>query len=516
MGEQFENMTVIELRNYAREHHIPLPAGVNKQGIIERLKAASEENGEPENESGSVSSAQPDPQPAAPARQRTASIIADDGEYDYEDGDLAYRQPPRAPQQTVYTQRPAAPAKPAESARPAAGAKQDVLSTISSKAPAFNIEGVRAWHNPKSFQQSPSYNSGGYQQPAARQGWNKTGPAPSAGPHTDQRMTQARPGFQPAGAAAEMQARTPEDGHAAYGADSRYLKDYHAVQKITMPELLAEGEFMDQQGILSLEEDGSGRMYDERYPRRSRPVYISHTQIRRYSLREGDWIAGKTKAIRGADGRRLMVYIERVNGEAADDLKDRADFLNLDVITPKTPVLTEGGKKSPLRFGHRALLTLRAEDDGRAVLCRLAGAVQQAHEEDVRCVVLSLGKTPEEGQALTDQCPCPCLPVDIALDGEQQLREARGVLERAKRLAESGRKAVVLLDSLPALIGLADETGSSLFVSSFFGTGRALKNGGSVTVIALVRAEDAECPGLKKLQSFVSLNVPADQLVPED
>ena len=516
MGEQFESMTVIELRNYAREHHIPLPAGVNKQGIIEKLKAASEDSTETENESGSVPPAQPAAQPAAPARQRTASIIADDGEYDYEDGDLAYRQPPRASQQTVYSQRPAAaaPAKPAESARPSAGAKADVLSTISSKAPAFNIEGVRAWHNPKSFQQSPSYNAGGYQQ-SARQGWNKPGMAQSAGAHTEQRMAQARPGYQPAGGAAEPPARMPEDSHASYGADSRYLKDYHAVQKITMPELLAEGEFMDQQGILSLEEDGSGRMYDERYPRRSRPVYISHTQVRRYSLREGDWITGKTKAIRGADGCRLMVYIEQVNGEAADDLKDRPDFLNLEVAAPKTPVLSEGGKKSPLRFGHRAVLTLRAEDDGKALICRLAGAVQQAHE-DVHCIVVTLGQTPEEGQALTDQCPCPCLPVDIAAEGERQLREVRSVLERAKRLAESGRKAVILLDSLPALTGLADETGSSLFASSFFGTGRALKNGGSVTVVGLVRAEDAECPGLKKLQSCVSLTAAADQLVPED
>ena len=82
MGEQFESMTVIELRNYAREHHIPLPAGINKQGIIEKLKAASEDSTETENESGSVPPAQPAAQPAAPARQRTASIIADDGEYD--------------------------------------------------------------------------------------------------------------------------------------------------------------------------------------------------------------------------------------------------------------------------------------------------------------------------------------------------------------------------------------------------------------------------------------------------
>jgi hypothetical protein len=138
MSERFETMTVIELRDYAREHHIPLPAGINKQGIIDKLKAsvqpeaAAEESGTPAEEPKA---------PAPAARPRTASIIADDSDYDYEDGDLSYRQPPRVTPQPTYTQRPAAaaPARPAEPARPAA-AKPDVLSTISSKAPAFNLK----------------------------------------------------------------------------------------------------------------------------------------------------------------------------------------------------------------------------------------------------------------------------------------------------------------------------------------------------------------------------------------
>ena len=161
MSEQFETMTVVELREYAREHHIPLPAGINKQGIIERLKEVSRQESVKESAEPAPEERAPAP---APARQRTASIIADDSDYDYEDGDLAYRQP-RVPQQTIYTQRPAATiqAKPTDrsSAAPKPE-KPDVLSTISSKAPAFNIDGVRAWHNPKSFQQSGSYNYRNY------------------------------------------------------------------------------------------------------------------------------------------------------------------------------------------------------------------------------------------------------------------------------------------------------------------------------------------------------------------
>ncbi len=505
MSEQFETMTVVELREYAREHHIPLPAGINKQGIIDRLKEVSRQESVKE-------SAEPAPEeraPAsAPARQRTASIIADDSDYDYEDGDLAYRQP-RVPQQTIYTQRPAATiqAKPAD--RPSAAPKPekpDVLSTISSKAPAFNIDGVRAWHNPKSFQQSGSYNQGGYQQPSARQGWTKPAPAQAA-----ERPSQGRPGYQAGSGIPEAPARTAEEAHAQFAGDSRYLKDYHTVQKTTLPELLAEGEFVDQQGVLSLQADGSGLMLDERQPRRILPVYITHTQVRRFALREGDLISGKTKAVRGSDGYRLMVYIERVNGEAAEDLKDRPDFLSLDVIVPKTPVQTDEGKKSAIRFGQRVLLVCGEDEDGLALLDRLAGSIQQANE-DVHCILLSLGRSPEESQAFMDQASCPCLSVDSAADTDRQTKKVRGVLERAKRLAESGRKAVLLVDSLTALEELAEDAASPVRASVFFGTGRAFKNGGSVTVIGLIREKDAELPAITRLARFASATLQGDQV----
>lgn len=506
MSERFETMTVIELRDYAREHHIPLPAGINKQGIIEKLKASVQQEAAAE-DGGRPAAEAPAPVPAA--RQRTASIIADDSDYDYEEGDLSYRQPPRVTPQPTYTQRPAAaPVRQAEPARPAVS-KPDVLSTISSKAPAFNIDGVRAWHNPKSFQQGGTYNQGGYQQPSARQGY-KPAQSQSVSQHQEQRPAQTRPGVQSAGAVQEPPARM-EDSRPSYGTDSRYLKDFYAVQKTTLPELLAEGEFVDQQGVLCLEKNGSGLMMDERHPRRSRPVYISHTQVRRFGLREGDLIAGKTKTIRGAEGSRLMVYLEKVNGEAAEDVKDRPDFLGLDVAAPKTPVALEGSRKSALRFGQRVLLLLNGEEDGRALISRLAGEIQQANEDTV-CLLLSLGQSPEDGQVFMEQAGCPCLSVDAAADLEQQVREVRTVLERAKRLAENGRKAVVLVDSLTEVAELAEEALSPQRAVAFFGTGRALKNGGSVTVIGLVRENDMDLPCIRKLQRYASLTLRADQL----
>lgn len=509
MSEQFESMTVIELRSYAREHHIPLPAGVNKQGIIDILKKAAEQTGSGQN--GQPPAEQAAPQETPPARKRTASIIADDGDYD--DEELTYRQPPRPQQQTLFTQRqPSAPspARTPEGARPAAGGKPDVLSTISSKAPVFNIEGVRAWHNPKSFQQGGTYNGGGYQQQPARQGWSKPGTGQGGASHTDQRPSSGgRTPLQPNGGAADVAPRAAEESRAPYGGDSRYLRDYHAVQKITLPELLAEGEFEDQQGVLSLEPDGSGLLYDERHPSRSRPVYIAHTQVRRFALREGDLISGKTKAIRETDGSRLMVYIEKVNGTQTDDLKDRPEFLNLEVGVPKEPIRLNTAEQTPLCFGQRILIRV---SDGAAepeLIARLAETVCAAHQ-DADCILLGLTCTPEEGQAFMDRACCPALSVDIAQTAARKADAVRSALERAKRLAESGRKAVLLTDSLAMLDELESGTVSS---GVFFGTGRALKNGGSVTVIGLMRDDEAELPGMKKLLRLASADIPADQLL---
>ena len=489
MSEQFENMTVVELRNYAREHQIPLPAGINKQGIIDKLKASQAKE-----------TAEEEKPAAAPVqqRQRTASIIADDDDAEYESGDLSYRQPPRAPQQTVYTQRPAAaPAKPAEASRPAQTGKADVLSSISSKAPAFNIDGVRAWHNPRSYQQS------NYQQSGARPTWNSK-PAPQQPAPHEQRPAAARPAAQPPAGAQDPQGRPAEEQHTVYAAENRYLKDYHSVQHVTLPELLAEGEFETQQGVLRLEEDGSGLLRVIDQAKTKRLIYVSNTQIRRFSLREGDLLSGKTKAIRTGEGMRLMVYIEQVNGVPVEELKERPEFLNLPVAAPKA---RPAG--AAWCFGQRILLSVEAEDPD--ALLRAADAVRQADPE-AECILLTVDRAPEDSQKLADRSGWSVYAADIAQEIRHQLRTARCALERAKRVAENGRRAVLLIDSLPRLEALAESVRSSLRASVFFGTGRALQNGGAVTVFGAVSGEEEGLSCVGQLRRYASGELSADQL----
>ena len=434
MSEQFDNMTVAELRAYAREHHISLPTGINKQGIIDKLKASAvqvrlEDEIPPE----------PAPRAAEPQRTRTASIIADDDdEADSYGDEITFRPLPRS-QQTVYTQRPAPAPKPAEPARTPA-AKPDVLSTISSKAPAFNIDGVRAWHNPKSFQQNTGY--GSPQNGSARTGWNK----PSA-PAAQHQAPQSRPGALAGQPQQDPVPHTAEDVHVPSAADGRYLKDFQTIQKMTLPELLSEGEFEARQGILSLNPDGSGLLDAETSLRSSCPVYISHTQVRRFSLREGDLIAGKTKALRDSAECRLMVYIEQINGIPADELKDRPDFLSMPVILPQAPMALPLSTDRRFCFGQRILLTAKAPGGGAGILARIAEALHSPGQR-VSCILLSVDRSPEEGQTLAEECRCPVIVPDIGAPLKEQAHTARRALERARRLAEGGESAVLLVDSL--------------------------------------------------------------------
>ena len=477
MSNAFENMTVVELRAYAREHHIPLAAGINKQGIIEKILSS-------ENQVSMIDAAEParaaEETPAsAQARPRTAFIVTDDGE---EDEDiLSYRQPARPAQPVTYTQKPAAD-------RPKPSSRQDVLSTISSKAPAFNIEGVRAWHNPRSFQQNTNY--GNYPQ-GGKPSYKPQQPA--AAPHTEQLPGRAgAPAHQ--GPQAGDAPRSPfnqEEAHYSGAADSRFLKDYHAAQKMTLPELLAEGEFEEREGVLALQEEGDGLLYPAAGGAVRERVYISHTQVRRFSLREGDLIIGRTKATRDRTDVQLMVYIEKINGIPVAERGAVPEYFDMPAEAPGKAVplpaddpLFAGTQTVSLCYGQRVLIRLPEGFDPDSLIKKLISLIGQADPE-AACLLLRVHGKPESGFA---DAACTVISADMAEYRKDQVRKISHAMERVKRMAENGRRVFFLIDSLDALTGLLDVPGSELSPFSCSALGRALSGAGSVTTLTFAGA----------------------------
>ena len=142
MSEQLESLSVLELRQKAKELGVKLGAGINKQGIIEKLQAAM--GGSPAEQPEAAAPASDAPE-AAPRPVRSAVLITDD-EMEEDEDDIPVLTPnpallssvPRAPR----------PAAPTGAAAPATSS----LASISAKAPAFTMEGSRAWHNPRAYQ----------------------------------------------------------------------------------------------------------------------------------------------------------------------------------------------------------------------------------------------------------------------------------------------------------------------------------------------------------------------------
>ncbi len=160
MSEKFESMSVIELRQKAKEMGVKLGAGINKQGIVAKLTEAAEAA----RGSMAADAAPPAPVPEAPVRPiRSAAIITDDEEADEEDVPVLTPNP-------VLQAAPRSPGRTAPVPTGADAPSGSSLSTISAKAPAFTMEGSRAWHNPRAYQGANSYQ----RTPSAPQGW--TGP----------------------------------------------------------------------------------------------------------------------------------------------------------------------------------------------------------------------------------------------------------------------------------------------------------------------------------------------------
>jgi transcription termination factor Rho len=230
-------------------------------------------------------------------------------------------------------------------------------------------------------------------------------------------------------------------------------------------------------------------------------VYVSASQARRCELRPGDEVSGPARSPRRGERHRALVHVDRVNGSEPLAV-ERPDFDELTPIIPKrrVPLDREGTDVliravdllAPLAFGQR-VLAMAAPRSGRTTLLRrLAAAV--AALEGVELIVLTIDERPEEATAWREALPGAEIAAATAeLAPADQVRMAELALERARRRAESGANAVLIVDSLSRL---AVASGAPAEVKRLFGSGRDLaeEEAGSLTVIATV-VEGAEDEG---------------------
>ena len=292
------------------------------------------------------------------------------------------------------------------------------------------------------------------------------------------------------------------------------LKKQDLVFRLLQAETERHG-YIFSAGVLEIVDDGFGFLRQERFVRQGRPlpgaidVYVSQTQIRRFGLRTGDMVSGQVRPPKDSEKFYGLLRVEAVNGLDPEAAKRRPHFDSLTPIFPnKMFVLeTDAGNITgrmidliaPIGRGQRGLVVAPPKAGKTMVLKTIANSLT-ANYRDIHLMIALIGERPEEVTDMERSVNAEVISSTFDEPPEAHTRVAEMVLERAKRLVESGRDVVVLLDSITRLSRAYNltVTSSGRTLSGgldpnalnppkrFIGAARNIEEGGSLTIVATV------------------------------
>ena len=267
------------------------------------------------------------------------------------------------------------------------------------------------------------------------------------------------------------------------------------------------------EGILELSEDGFGFLRFDNFLTSSKDIYVSPTQIRRFGLRTGDKILGISRKPRGTEKFGALLYVKEVNGLDPMTAKRRPWFDSLTPIFPDEKIVLENSSidlstrvmdlVAPIGRGQRGLIVAQPKAGKTVLLKKIAASVEDKYP-DIELIVLLVDERPEE---VTDMKRSlrhsEVIYSTFDEETKHHVKVAQMVIERAKRLAESGKDVMILLDSITRLARAYNmevpasgrtlsgglDPGALHPPKKFFGTARNLEEGGSVTILATALVE---------------------------
>ena len=268
------------------------------------------------------------------------------------------------------------------------------------------------------------------------------------------------------------------------------------------------GDFADGAGMLEIQPDGYGFLRAENCLPGPRDVYISIAQIRRFGLRPGDYVEGKTRPQREGDRYSALIYISKINGEPPEKALRRKPFEALVPWYPDERLRLENPLKpdlslrmidmlAPIGKGQRGMIVSQPKAGKTTLLKKIANAISDNNPE-VKLIVLLIDERPEEVTDMKRSIRGDVIYSTFDEAPENHARVSEMILEHAQRQVEMGRDVVILLDSITRLARaynlIIPPTGRSLSggldpgalykPKKFFGAARNIENGGSLTIIA--------------------------------
>ena len=263
------------------------------------------------------------------------------------------------------------------------------------------------------------------------------------------------------------------------------------------------------EGTLEILPDGFGflRSPSSNYLPGPDDIYVSPSQIRRFSLRTGDTISGQIRQPKESERYFALLKVEAVNFEDPEVARDKILFDNLTPLYPERKMSLESDADNystrildlmvPIGFGQRCLIVSPPRSGKTMLLQAIANAIIKSHK-DVVPFVLLIDERPEEVTDMERTVDAEVISSTFDEPAERHVQVAEMVIEKAKRLVEHKKDVVILLDSITRLArahnSVVPPSGKILSggVDSnalqrpkrFFGAARNIEEGGSLTIIA--------------------------------
>ncbi len=272
------------------------------------------------------------------------------------------------------------------------------------------------------------------------------------------------------------------------------------------------GESVFGDGTLEVLPDGFGflRSPDTSYLASTDDIYISPAQIRRFNLHTGDTIEGEVRTPKDNERYFALVKVDKVNGLPPEHTKHRIMFENLTAIHPNKLLPLERDIRAeenitgriidliaPIGLGQRGLIVAQPKSGKTVMLQNIAHAIT-GNRPDISLFVLLIDERPEEVTEMQRSVRGEVVASTFDEPATRHVQVAEMVIEKAKRLAETGKDVVILLDSITRLAraynNVIPSSGKVLTggvdanalqrPKRFFGAARNIEEGGSLTIIA--------------------------------
>jgi transcription termination factor Rho len=295
------------------------------------------------------------------------------------------------------------------------------------------------------------------------------------------------------------------------------INDFFEFQKKDLIlEILSEqtkrGGNIFTEGFLEIIKDTHGVLRSLTMMPGENDVYVSSSQIKRFNLRQGDYIAGQARSPKEGERYLGLLKIEAINGESPDRAISRPSFQKLTPIYPNKQIRLETGQYplstrimdmvSPIGRGQRGMIVAPPKAGKTWLLKDIAAGIAANHPE-IHLIVVLVGERPEEVTDIERFVKGEVIASNFDEPPENHTKIAEMAVERAKRLVEYGRDVVILMDSITRLARAYNLTtppsGRTLSggfdpvaitpPKKFFGAARCMENGGSLTIIATALVE---------------------------